>query len=1460
MINLTVVIDNDEAIRKLRELQKVAKTTTSSVVKDSERMDASWQQMKNTLMSLTAGVSFAALAKQVVQIRGEVQQLEVAFETMLGSKQKADTLMSEIIDLAAKTPFGLQDVSNATKMLLAYGSTAEEVTGEIKMLGNIASGLSIPLNDLIYLYGTTRTQGRMFTMDLRQFMGRGIPLAEELAKQFGVTKDKVGELVTAGKVGFPEMQKALQAMTSEGGQFNNLMEKQSQTITGQISNLEDAIYQMFNEIGESSEGVISDIISGASWVVEHYQEMLNVLKYVIAAYGSYKAALIAVAAVEHVVTMAKMAKTLIDVARGAQTAAAAFTLLNSSKKGWIGIAAGVVGALAIATMDLSKSSEKAAREIGELEKAARDEHIEVNKLVFRLRDANTSEAERRKILESLRSINPKIVDGIDAESLSIEALTRNLERYNFEQTKTIQLKAINDRQNKAVEAQAQAELKLEEERLKLRKDVENIIAAYQTSGKLPAIDVDINAGFVTEERKERVQAQLRKHLENAIKRRISGEIDDEGFALALQKLADTEIYRTPDTGAMPLKEAIDYDIKGIEESNSLKRIKKYTEDLADANATLKNETQNSQYLLDAFGFLEEDNEAGNSGATAATYAQAFADAQKEYLSTQRELAKAIDDAKAGKGDTTIEAFKDIQARADAAKKAYEELGGMTSTKTQTDKEKRANEAAKLAMELQNKADQAEINAMEDGTMKKLAQIDHDYELRKQAIEKEQVELIAAQGKALTPEQQSLFDTLHSNNSRQRENDIEELLRKDLEYRDEYRIKYGDARERELAIKEKYDRLMADTDSPWQRRMLMKQRDQELAIDDNAMNEYLIQYGTIQEKILATTKKYQRLIADAQTEGERKTLERERDALLTEYKVAASDWAKELVDKSTNQLNNMLDELQTQVDAKQEAFEALDSSDSATAQEYLKEIETLKAKIKELQSLLGEADNAAKGENWGAASEVFQGIATACNEAADALEGVDSSLADTFRNMGQVASAAGSLVSAISAVAAASGALQTALGIIGLIAAAIQAVGVIISMFGDEYTLEDTINEAKELNKELERMRKLAQIDSVDGGLFGENAWGNFRNNLKVMGDALKSFHDTQDAIINRGKEVWGDVAESHGVFTEEMKEAGAGWDDARVTLEHSWASLEDSIRNIQIKTRDRSKAAEFFGARDEYANLGDLAPEIFEGGKVTLEGLQELKNSELWDKISQENKDLIDELIANWELYNDSLEATNEYLGSIFGELGNAIKDALVDAFESGTDAAEAMGDAIGNVIKQITSDIAYSAFIMPLIEDANNAIKALTLLKEQHGISDEEYAEKLITIGYNLVDGALAQQDAVNAFLGGAYDAAIERGYDPNSMGQSTTSKGFQAMSQDTGDELNGRFTDIQGKVSGIHEAVQFMKGLNSEQLNRVASIDTTVAMIHNDTTLIEKHTKQLYKISEGIDRMNRNIENGLV
>ena len=163
---------------------------------------------------LTATANFA---RQIATVRGEFQQLEVAFKAMLGSAEKADALMSQLVKTVAITPFDLQGGDKRREAAVAYGLASDKVNETLIQLGDIAAGLSIPLNDIVYLYSATMTHGRLYAQDLNQFMGRGIPLADELARQFGVAKNRVKDLVSAGRVGFPEVQKAIEAMTGEGG-------------------------------------------------------------------------------------------------------------------------------------------------------------------------------------------------------------------------------------------------------------------------------------------------------------------------------------------------------------------------------------------------------------------------------------------------------------------------------------------------------------------------------------------------------------------------------------------------------------------------------------------------------------------------------------------------------------------------------------------------------------------------------------------------------------------------------------------------------------------------------------------------------------------------------------------------------------------------------------------------------------------------------------------------------------------------------------------------------------------------------------------------------------------------------------------------------------------------------------------------------------------------------------------
>lgn len=233
------------------------------------------------------------LVGQIASVRGEFQKLEVSLTGLLKSKSKANALLSEMATLASTTPFSLQDVARGSRQLLAYGFDANEVTKSLKMLGDVAAGMNLPLERLVYLYGTTMTQGRLYTRDLMQFTTSGIPMVEALAEQFGVAKEEVGALVEAGRVGFPEIKKAFEDMTGVGGKFHGMMDELSETVSGRFEKLKDAVELMYNEIGKSGQGAMYTAIDGAAKLVENYKQVGAVLAELIASFGLYKTAVMA---------------------------------------------------------------------------------------------------------------------------------------------------------------------------------------------------------------------------------------------------------------------------------------------------------------------------------------------------------------------------------------------------------------------------------------------------------------------------------------------------------------------------------------------------------------------------------------------------------------------------------------------------------------------------------------------------------------------------------------------------------------------------------------------------------------------------------------------------------------------------------------------------------------------------------------------------------------------------------------------------------------------------------------------------------------------------------------------------------------------------------------------------------------------------------------------------------------
>lgn len=264
-------------------------------------------------MSLLGGLGFEQLAEHIFNVRSQFQQLEISFTTMLGSEQKAGALMDELIQTAARTPFNMTDVTEGAKQLLAYGIQANEVNDTLVHLGDIASGLNIPLGQLVYLYGTTVSQGRMFTTDLRQFMGRGVPLAEELGKILHQNTTEVQESVSKGKVTSDIFKEAIANMTQAGGRFGGLMNRQAETLQGRWSNIEDTIDQAINSIGKKTQGIFGTGLDLISSLIENWETLVKVIGSAAVMVGTYKAGLMAAASIQKVqnaMTMASITEEL----------------------------------------------------------------------------------------------------------------------------------------------------------------------------------------------------------------------------------------------------------------------------------------------------------------------------------------------------------------------------------------------------------------------------------------------------------------------------------------------------------------------------------------------------------------------------------------------------------------------------------------------------------------------------------------------------------------------------------------------------------------------------------------------------------------------------------------------------------------------------------------------------------------------------------------------------------------------------------------------------------------------------------------------------------------------------------------------------------------------------------------------------------------------------------------------
>ena len=805
------------------------KGSTAEAKKGLSGLENMSDRVKRSLMGLGMAFSMKGLVSEIANVRGQFQQLEVAFNTMLGSADKADALMAQLVRTAAITPFDLEGVAQGAKQLLAYGMEAENVNETLTRLGDIAAGLSMPLNDLVYLYGTTMAQGRLYTQDLNQFTGRGIPMIEELAKVFGVAESKVKDLVEAGRVGFPEVQKVIENLTGEGSKFGGLMEEQSKTITGQISNIEDAIASMFNGMGKQSEGVINTTLSGVTYMVEHYEQMGRVLMGLVATYGTYRTACMTVAAVH----------SLITVGIGGMTAAEAIhygwivmvekaqKLLNATmlSNPYVLVATAIAGVVAMMiSMKTETELIKAADEAYEAQKQkvieAEEEHKrKMEELCSIAGDEALSTDTRREALNRLEQKYPSIFAKYDTEYEKL----RNIKKIKQEIAELEAGQSIAKPKNEL----GNVNKRIQE--LEAKQKTERWKMSYGSLHRVGGLSREEEAELKSlQQRQQNLNKQVRKDAVNAYFEDLTGvsnndlkkQIKERENLMARMKMSGRKYGYTTNDGK---------NIRGTYTMDELQ----YQLNKLRSERNRRNEPRRSSSDWGAAdkkayqAALKEYNDFVRNGSNNLTKEEY--DKKAKELKEKTELAKKeYDSRKAGTDKDSDRAEKDA-AKAEAAEERRKQV-----------KEKVGQELVAL----QRKNDKEEIDTMQEGLEKKLRQIENDYQAQKDAIDKQETAWkrdnkkagIATEANGLTKEQTDAIKEANALNEKSRSKAIEdankEALKDELLAMTDYLKEYGTIQEQKYAIAKEYAEKIKEAneeagtaeEKKWKVKALEKQRD------------------------------------------------------------------------------------------------------------------------------------------------------------------------------------------------------------------------------------------------------------------------------------------------------------------------------------------------------------------------------------------------------------------------------------------------------------------------------------------------------------------------------------------------------------------------------------------------------------------------------------------------------------
>lgn len=1399
--------DQSQIQKDVEAIKKQFEQMTRKAVEEGKKQADVWQTLLKGATAYFTLQGAQSFISQMIAVRSEFQQLEIAFGTMLKSKEKANALMAQMTDLAAKTPFGLQEVSEGAKRLLAIQVPAEEVTETLRRMGDVAAGLGVPMGQLIHVYGQVKAQGRLFANDLYQFMNAGIPIIAELSKVVGKSETEIKDMVSAGKIGFPEIQAVIKNMTNEGGLFFNLMAEQSKSLGGQISNLQDNFDQMLNEIGKASEGVVSGAISGVAYLVENYQTLGKIIAGLITTYGAYRAAIIVNNTLVALSTQLTNGWTVAQLAqyRGLLLLEKAQKLLNATMLAnpyvFMATAVAALAAAMFVLTDRTSSAEKAQKRLNEereIAMAREQEHKQhIEELIDTATNQYLADTDRRKALTELAGAYPQIFAKYDIESIKLaDILKLKKEIAEFDANKA--------------RGQRQTDYSKNKEYAKILYDIgtKQGSKGFDEIAKGSDLDRVITEKFGNHWRTfgnySEIYAYFNEKQKNAKKELKSDALSD--WTANLKNQSEGDLQKQLEQRKRLIADLQKQEKEGKKWASH--GVKFGEEWYAFNKEELQSQAQAIQAQLD---HLHEK-----------TYS--YTDLSKKYAAAVKNAEKALADItnnKAGyKTETDYQkAVSEAKENLKQAKKVYDDFTVKPSktekekTKTEFDTEKANRDHQRQIQDDLFRQEEARIKIMQEGADKRFAIIQLEYDKQEEEIRRRsQDQLVAfienekqkaaAAGKWKKGQD---FDTnteaINAEKARLAENE-KTLLASNADYQ---------RFQQEQVYKELLEKYQTYTD-------------QRKAIEE----KYNADIAALQAKLGADAPQ----VKKAQDEKAREL--KKLDILYKKEGTAIAKLFDNLRKKTVKEIRQTITDAEAEIDA---LASTLDMSDNANV-EFIK---NLRQQIEQVRDTADRSDTTfgrlstnikklfhAK-PNTAEWQEAFNGMLSS----AQSITGEFAQLGQEFEKLGE-STGNGFFSSFGESVKEMGSVINKTLSFAQMGSAAGPWGAAAGAVIGTAYGIYEKLESNKERARQRERQWKEQEIqyEKKINDLRDQRILKGEKHTNPFTTDKIGKHLDILNNYKEKLKGLRSDVAKIENTQIFDHYEKRTEWFPDAFTI---YKEYQEAITK---PFKEKFGSLFLKNGEIDFEALERLNPNSKEF-RTFLKSTKDIRNPEIQAGIDSAINQA-KEVYAKIKEYRGEIE---KYVQETFGEFGSSFTDSIISAVEKGGNAFENFGQTVARVMKNLIKQMLVTNDVKKIFDKFQKDMEEV--YASSVGLSNEQVYEKVKNKTVDFVNNILKPEIQKGEQKAKAMFDALEQSgvkmYDEQN--RRSVEKGFARMSQDTGNELLGQFrlqTQLSAEIKNaalqtanfIREMHQSMQTNAAQQLRHLAGIEANTYKLNKIET----------------------------